>query len=258
MIDFISKDRYDFSDLVRLVHLLRQPGGCPWDGAQTHLSIRRNFLEEAYEACEGFDADDPVKMREELGDVLLQVLFHTDIEQDAGRFTLDDVCDTVCKKLDIKDMRLLNSAAGRLVARPIEAMYVAELMEGWIVELVEYLANGGAEFFTEKAREDGEGVGLWEAPRGALLHCEKIKNNKIVHYQAVVPTAWNISPRDNNDLKGTIEEALIGTPVKNLKAPINALRIVHGYDPCVACAIHVVEPKTGQEFEIHTTPWGGR
>ena len=99
MIDFTSKDRYDFSDLVRLVHLLRQPGGCPWDGAQTHLSIRRNFLEEAYEACEGFDADDPEKMREELGDVLLQVLFHTDIEQDAGRFTLDDVCDTVCKKL---------------------------------------------------------------------------------------------------------------------------------------------------------------
>ena len=99
MIDFISKDRYDFSDLVRLVHLLRQPGGCPWDGAQTHLSIRRNFLEEAYEACEGFDTDDPEKMREELGDVLLQVLFHTDIEQDAGRFTLDDVCDQVCKKL---------------------------------------------------------------------------------------------------------------------------------------------------------------
>ena len=99
MIDFISKDRYCFEDLVRLVHLLRAPGGCPWDGAQTHESIRRNFLEEAYEVCEAFDRDDPAMMREELGDVLLQVLFHTDIEQDAGRFTLDDVCDTVCKKL---------------------------------------------------------------------------------------------------------------------------------------------------------------
>ena len=88
MINFTSKDRYDFADLQRLVEVLRAPGGCPWDGAQTHLSIRRNFLEEAYEACEGFDLDDPAHMREELGDVLLQVLFHTDIEREAGRFTL--------------------------------------------------------------------------------------------------------------------------------------------------------------------------
>ena len=86
MINFTSKDRYDFADLQRLVEVLRAPGGCPWDGAQTHLSIRRNFLEEAYEACEGFDLDDASRMREELGDVLLQVLFHTDIERAAGRF----------------------------------------------------------------------------------------------------------------------------------------------------------------------------
>lgn len=99
MIDFTSKEHYGFEDLVRLVHLLRSPGGCPWDSVQTHQSIRRNFLEETYEACEALDRDDPALMREELGDVLLQVLFHTDIEQDAGRFTLDDVCDTVCKKL---------------------------------------------------------------------------------------------------------------------------------------------------------------
>ena len=99
MINFTSKDRYDFADLQRLVEVLRAPGGCPWDGAQTHLSIRRNFLEEAYEACEGFDLDDASRMREELGDVLLQVLFHTDIERAAGRFNLNDVCDAECKKL---------------------------------------------------------------------------------------------------------------------------------------------------------------
>ena len=110
MVDFFSKDRYDFQDLVRLVQVLRAPGGCPWDGAQTHLSIRRNFLEEAYEACEGFDRDDPEIMCEELGDVLLQVLFHADIERDAGRFTLDDVCDTVCKKLIFRHPRLFGSA----------------------------------------------------------------------------------------------------------------------------------------------------
>ena len=99
MIDFTSKEHYDFSDLFHLVEVLRAPGGCPWDQAQTHLSIRRNFLEEAYEACEGFDRDDPDSMCEELGDVLLQVLFHTDIERAAGRFTLDDVCNRECKKL---------------------------------------------------------------------------------------------------------------------------------------------------------------
>ena len=99
MIDFTSKEHYDFWDLFHLVEVLRAPGGCPWDQAQTHLSIRRNFLEEAYEVCEGFDRDDPDSICEELGDVLLQVLFHTDIERLAGRFTLDDVCDRECKKL---------------------------------------------------------------------------------------------------------------------------------------------------------------
>lgn len=166
--------------------------------------------------------------------------------------------DYAMDMLNIKSITALNSAAGRILARPLEAAVVVELMEGWLTELVAYLADGGADFFTEPARRTGEGVGLWEAPRGALLHCEKIKDNKITHYQAVVPTAWNISPRDNDDLPGTIEQALIGTPIRNIKAPLNALRIVHGYDPCIACAIHVVEPKTGKEFELHTTPWGGR
>lgn len=113
MIDFISKSRYGFEDLVRLVELLRAPGGCPWDGAQTHLSVRRNFLEEAYEACEGFDRDDPKLMCEELGDVLLQVLFHTDIERAAGRFTIDDVCDGVCRKLIFRHPFLFGGDAGK-------------------------------------------------------------------------------------------------------------------------------------------------
>ena len=99
MLDFIRKSRYDASDLVTLVRLLRGPGGCPWDRAQTHQSIRRNLLEEAYAACEALDQDDPDHMKEELGDVLLQVVFHAGIEQDAGRFDLDDVCDAVCQRL---------------------------------------------------------------------------------------------------------------------------------------------------------------
>lgn len=99
MIDFKQKAQYDFEDLLTLVSFLRSERGCPWDHVQTHESIRRNFLEEAYEACEGIDLDDPAILKEELGDVLLQVVFHADIEKDRGRFTIQDVCDAICKKL---------------------------------------------------------------------------------------------------------------------------------------------------------------
>ncbi len=102
MIDFTRKERYGFADAVEIVHLLRAPGGCPWDREQTHGSIRRNFLEETYEALEAIDEDDPAHLCEELGDVLMQVLFHADIEQEAGRFNFEDVCDGMCKKLILR------------------------------------------------------------------------------------------------------------------------------------------------------------
>ena len=99
MIDFIKKDSYDIKDLARIVSILRGPGGCPWDGEQTHASLRRGLIEESYEVIEAINAEDPEHLKEELGDLLLQVVFHADIEKDAGRFTLDDVADGICKKL---------------------------------------------------------------------------------------------------------------------------------------------------------------
>lgn len=99
VLDFLCKESYDLRDFVALVSYLRSPNGCPWDQVQTHESIRRNFLEETYEACEAIDAGDLVHMREELGDVLMQVLFHTDIDREAGHFDIDDVADAACKKL---------------------------------------------------------------------------------------------------------------------------------------------------------------
>jgi tetrapyrrole methylase family protein/MazG family protein len=84
---------------VEVVRLLRSPEGCPWDRVQTHDSIRRNFLEEVYECCEAIDTDDQALMQEELGDVMMQVIFHAGIEQDRGRFDLTDVCDNAVKKL---------------------------------------------------------------------------------------------------------------------------------------------------------------
>ena len=110
--EFTVKDHYGYEDLLALTRLLRAPDGCPWDSVQTHASVRRNFIEEVYEACEAIDLDDPVLLREELGDVLLHVVFHAGIEEDAGRFTIDDVCDTVVKKMISRHPALFGNDTG--------------------------------------------------------------------------------------------------------------------------------------------------
>lgn len=102
MVEFEFKERYNIDDLVEIVKLLRSPGGCPWDIEQTHSSIRMDFIEEVYEAIEAIDNGDPELLREELGDVLLQVVFHAQIEREKGIFDLNDVCDEVCKKMIIR------------------------------------------------------------------------------------------------------------------------------------------------------------
>lgn len=99
MIDFQCKASYTVGDLALIVAILRAPGGCPWDREQTHASIRPNMLEEAYEVCEAIDQNDPDHLKEELGDVLLQVALHAQMERETGSFTLDDVADGICKKL---------------------------------------------------------------------------------------------------------------------------------------------------------------
>ena len=99
MINFEQKASYGVDDLVEIVRILREPGGCPWDREQDHHSIRRNLLEEAYEAAEAIDEESPEHLKEELGDVLLQVVLHARMEQEAGRFDLGDVADGICKKL---------------------------------------------------------------------------------------------------------------------------------------------------------------
>ncbi len=102
MTDYPQKDKYGFDDLVEIVKILRAPGGCPWDMAQTHQSIRSNFIEETYEAIEAIDTGDTALLREELGDVLLQVALHSEMEREAGSFDMNDVCDGICRKLLIR------------------------------------------------------------------------------------------------------------------------------------------------------------
>ena len=102
MVEYQQKEYYRISDLVDIVKLLRGAGGCPWDREQTHKSIKSDFIEETCEVIEAIDLEDTDLLREELGDVLLQVVFHCRIEEETGSFTFDDVCDEICKKLIIR------------------------------------------------------------------------------------------------------------------------------------------------------------
>lgn len=99
MTDFRIKEKYDIDDFRKIIAVLRSPGGCPWDAEQTHESIRRNVIEEAYELAQAIDSGDKENLREELGDLLMQVIFHTCMEEEKGNFDLNDVADTACKKL---------------------------------------------------------------------------------------------------------------------------------------------------------------
>ena len=107
-----EKNQYTAEDLAAIIAILRDPeNGCPWDKVQTHASIRKNFLEETCEALEAIDADDAVLLREELGDVLMQVVFHADIERQRGRFTMEDVVDGEVRKLLFRHPHVFGSAA---------------------------------------------------------------------------------------------------------------------------------------------------
>ena len=122
MVDFQYKNEYDVNDLKRIVSVLRGEGGCPWDREQTHESIRRCLLEEAYEAAEAIDENNAEHLREELGDVLLQVVFHADIEECAGSFDLDAVADGVCKKLILRHPHVFGD---------VEVSGSAEVLVNW-------------------------------------------------------------------------------------------------------------------------------
>ncbi|MDR1183960.1 MAG: nickel-dependent hydrogenase large subunit [Coriobacteriales bacterium] len=151
---------------------------------------------------------------------------------------------------------LLNSTLGRTGARNIETQYVANKIVDWVTELIEAIKGGDSATFATSDTHTGEGAGMWEAPRGALYHYMKLKDDVIEKYQIIIPSTWNISPRDNDGVQGPMETSLLGLPVEDLDKPIHALRAVHSFDPCVACAVHITEPKTGKTFSTVTSPWG--
>ena len=122
MIPYEKKEHYTIDDLAEIVTLLRSKDGCPWDKVQTHESIRPDLIEETYEVIEAIDQNDPEMLREELGDLLLQVVFHSRIETEQGHFTLDDVCTDICNKLIIRHPHVFST---------VQADTTEEVLKNW-------------------------------------------------------------------------------------------------------------------------------
>lgn len=119
-VDFEIKDKYNIEDLIRIVEVLRAPGGCPWDREQTHQSIKKNFIEETYEVIEAINKDDAEGLREELGDVLLQVLLHCQMESEKGVFDFNDVANDLCKKLVVRHPHVFGEKSAQNEAEALE------------------------------------------------------------------------------------------------------------------------------------------
>ena len=190
--------------------------------------------------------------------------------------------DPVAASVGKTSLEAAVSMLGRTAIRQLETLYIAQLMKDWTAELIAAIKGGSLEdlakledmdaadfaskdmtgYFTKPTTTTGSGSGFWEAPRGALYHSEKVTDGKIDGYQIIIPTTWNLAPRNQNNEPGPIEAALMDKcPVfddtkADLEMPINALRLVHSYDPCVSCAVHVTDIKTGREVTTVTNPWG--
>ncbi len=136
------------------------------------------------------------------------------------------------------------SVMDRHLARADEALKIAQAMSSWIGQL----KTGQAVCTPSTVPQSATSYGLTEAPRGALGHWLRISNGKIASYQVVTPTCWNASPMDGSNQHGPIEQALIGTPVQDINQPIEVLRVIHSFDPCLSCAVHVMRPAEGAKI----------
>jgi hydrogenase large subunit len=142
------------------------------------------------------------------------------------------------------DYRTGISVMDRHLARAAECLKVAQAMQTWVGQL----SVTGANSVTANVPQNATAIGLTEAPRGALGHWLQITGGKISRYQIVTPTCWNASPRDSAGKLGPIEQALIGTPVANLTQPVEVVRVIHSFDPCLSCAVHVMRPGEGKKI----------
>jgi tetrapyrrole methylase family protein/MazG family protein len=215
-------------DLRRIVRILRAPGGCPWDQEQTHESIRRNFIEEAYEVAEAIDEGSPAHLKEELGDVLLQVLFHASIEEDAGRFDLDDVADGICKKLIFRHPHVFGNEHAETVGQVLtswEELKRREKGQATFTDTLESVAKSLPGLWrAEKIQSKAEKAGFeWPSAEDAM---EKL-TEELDELRAAVSEGSNIKEEVGDLLFAAVkvarffqidaEEALAGTCEKFIR-----------------------------------------
>ena len=168
-----------------------------------------------------------------------------------GNPAVKELVDGTLQKLNLTAPDLF-STLGRTAARALETVVVGDAMPGWIDALVTNLKNGDDKTYQSWTMPDkGRGVGLNDVPRGALGHWIEIADKKIKNYQYVVPTTWNLGPRDGANKVGPLEEALVGTPVADPKRPLELLRTIHSFDPCIACAVHVIDPNSNEVYKVN-------
>ena len=175
----------------------------------------------------------------------------------SGRTEVQEVVNEALKALDVP-VGALFSTLGRTAARGLETKLIAVWAKEFYQQLLTNIKNGDSRMFNntrwdpETWPKEAQGVGLSEAPRGALAHWIVIKDGKIDNYQLVVPSTWNASPRDPNGQRSAYEASLIGTPVNNPDQPVEILRTIHSFDPCIACAVHLYDERGRYIHQINT------
>ncbi len=156
----------------------------------------------------------------------------------SGNSTMKNLVDSFLSQLKAEPLKMF-SVLGRHAARALYTKFVADSMPEWLLQL----KPGEPAYIDYTIPEEATGMGLIEGARGALGHWIEIKDKKIANYQCVVPSTWNLSPRDDKEQPGPVEQALIGTKIKDENNPFEIVRIVRSFDPCIACAVHIITPK---------------
>lgn len=162
-----------------------------------------------------------------------------------GNPDIKPLVDMVLQKLSVGPEALF-STLGRTAARGIETLAIANKMASMLEEFKDNIRSDKQIVEDLEVPQEGRGVGFVEAPRGGLSHWIRIEKGRVGNFQLVVPTTWNLGPRDANNVLGPCEEALMGTPIADPKRPVEILRTVHAFDPCIACAVHVIDGETNE------------
>lgn len=222
-VDYTLKNRYNIGDLIEIMKILRAPGGCPWDAEQDHQSIKKNFIEETYEVVEAINKSDNELLLEELGDVLLQVVFHAVMEEEKGVFNFDDVADGICKKLIIRHPHVFSD---------VQVDGTDDVLTNW----------DAIKRQTKKQKSTSEAMSSVPRELPALMRSEKLQS-KASKNGADIDNASDYVLSKANDVRKEVSEESIG---KLLFAAV-ALARKHKIDP--EDALTKVADKFLEDFE---------